>query len=93
MNLITPAEAADILWVSTREISYYVKRGYLTPHFLLGNDKHYLVDKHELKEKVLDPMPDRMSHTDRKEELSRIARELPRDSKGHWAKKVRPTND
>lgn len=90
-NLITREEAAYLAYVGERMISYYVKMGYVTPHYVFGNNKHYLVDRNEiLAQREL--MPDRIKHTARLEELSRQAKEMPRDSRGFWAKQSETTN-
>jgi DNA-binding transcriptional MerR regulator len=86
-NLITPTEAASLLYVGTRMISYYVKRGYIKPHYVFGNNKHYLVDREEiLAQPAL--ILERSRHTHRIEELKKQEREQPRDSRGHWAKRT-----
>ena len=48
-NFITRKEAADYLWVSDAEIGYYARRGYLTKHYVLGNDYNYMLDEAEVK--------------------------------------------
>jgi DNA-binding transcriptional MerR regulator len=47
-NLITRQEAADLLWVTAQEITYYVSKGYIKKHYVLGNDYNYLIDKDEV---------------------------------------------
>lgn len=90
-NLITRVEAAELAYVGDRMISYYVKMGYVKAHYVFGNNKHYLVDRNEiLAQREL--MPDRIKHTARLEELSRQAKEMPRDSRGFWAKQSETTN-
>lgn len=91
-NLISRTEAASLAYVGERMISYYVKMGYVTAHYVFGNSKHYLVDRNEiLAQREL--MPDRIKHTARLEELSRQAKEAPRDSRGFWAKRTGEVND
>ena len=84
-NLISRKEAADLIWVGDRMICYYVKMGYITAHYVFGNDKHYLVDRDEV---LAQPklIQERMRHTARLKELSEHAKTLPRDSRGYWTK-------
>lgn len=49
MKLIQRKVAASILGMTERNISYYVARGYLKAHYVLGNNKHYLVDEAEVR--------------------------------------------
>jgi hypothetical protein len=48
-NFITRKEAGDYLWVTDAEIGYYTRRGYLTKHYVLGNDYNYMLDEAEVK--------------------------------------------
>jgi len=48
-NFITRKEAADYLWVQAPQIGYYTRRGYLTKHYILGNDYNYMLDEAEVK--------------------------------------------
>ena len=86
-NLISRKEAADLIYVGDRMICYYVKMGYIKAHYVLGNDKHYLVDRDEvLAQPAL--VLYRMKHPHRLEEISRQAKEMPRGPGGHWAKRT-----
>ena len=86
-NLISRNEAGDLLYVGSRVIGYYVKMGYLTPHYVFGNKKHYLVDRDEV---LAQPklMPDRIRHTARITELSEKAKQQPRAQGSRWSKRV-----
>ena len=92
-NLLTPTKAASLIGVGTRSISYYVQMGYVKPHYVFeNNNKHYLVDREEvLAQPAL--VVERMKHTARLEELSKIGKAMPRSANGHWAKRTEPTND
>lgn len=80
-NLTTLNEAAELLVVCAREISYYANKGYIKKHYVLGNKKHYLVDVNEVMEQ-----PERIrkmyASEERKENLRKIASEQKRDSRG-----------
>lgn len=49
MNLIPRKVAASILGMSERNITYYVRQGYLKPYYVFGNTKHYLVDEEQVR--------------------------------------------
>lgn len=87
-KLVTPTEAAALIGVGTRSISYYVQMGYLTPHYVFeNNNKHYLVEREQVLAQP-ELVKQRLKHTNRLEELSRIGKEMPRSPNGHWAKRV-----
>jgi len=84
-NLITTLEAGKLLSVTDRQICYYANRGYIAKHYVLGNDRHYLVDREEVLAQV-DLIEDRLRHADRIDELREIATKIKRDSRGWWMK-------
>jgi predicted site-specific integrase-resolvase len=47
-DLITRKEAADELGIAESAISYYVRCGYITKHYVFGNNYHYLVSRKEI---------------------------------------------
>lgn len=49
-DLITRKEAADELSIAESVISYYVRCGYITKHYVFGNNYHYLVSRKEIAE-------------------------------------------
>jgi hypothetical protein len=49
-DLITRNQAADLLWVSASEISYYARKGYIQKYYVLGNSKNYLVSESEVRQ-------------------------------------------
>jgi predicted site-specific integrase-resolvase len=88
-TLITLTQAAQLLGVSPRAVSYYVKMGYVKAHYVFeNNNKHYLVDKSEV---LAQPSlsQERSRHTHRLDELKERERGQYRAANGHWAK--RPT--
>jgi DNA-binding transcriptional MerR regulator len=92
-KLITPTEAAKLIGVGVRSISYYVKMGYVSAHYVFeNNNKHYLVDREEVLAQP-ELVVERMKHTSRLEELSKQGKAMPRSANGHWAKRTEPTND
>lgn len=52
-GLISPKHAAEILWVGVAEIRYYVRKGYLKKHYVLGNNYNYLVEESEVRKQPL----------------------------------------
>jgi hypothetical protein len=83
-GMVTRAEAAEILWVSVGEISHYIRRGYLTRHYVLGNNYNYLLSLEEVKAvpaKILEHMENR------KPILRELAFSYPRDSQGNFSKR------
>lgn len=86
-NLISRKEAAFLLCVGDRMITYYVKMGYITAHYVYGNTKHYLVDKDEV---LAQPglMLDRIKHTARIDEYRERANQQPRSHGSRWSKRV-----
>lgn len=83
-NLITRKEAAEMLWVSEKEISYYAKMGYITKYHVLGNRYHYLVDRDEVRAQVK-LIPQRIEA--RKPRLREHARSQPKDERGWFLPK------
>ena len=83
-NLVTPREAADILWVGVAEIRYYARMGYIKKHYVFGNDYHYLVDLDEVKAQPRE-MKKRMDS--RKPVLREYALKHPKDERGWFVKK------
>jgi hypothetical protein len=49
-DLITKEEAADLLLLSKRSVSYYVDTGRLNKYYVLGSDKYYLLSRDEVIE-------------------------------------------
>ena len=49
-DLITKEEAADLLLLSKRSVSYYVDTGRLKKYYVLCSDKYYLLHKDEVIE-------------------------------------------
>jgi len=83
-GMVTRAEAAEILWVSVGEISHYIRRGYLTRHYVLGNNYNYLLSLEEVKAvpaKILEHMESR------KPILRELAFSYPRTPDGGFAKR------
>ena len=83
-GMVTRAEAAEILWVSVGEISHYIRRGYLTRHYVLGNNYNYLLSLEEVKAvptAILEHMESR------KPILRELAFSYPRDSQGNFSKR------
>ena len=84
-NLISTKEAGRLLYVTDRQICYYAGRGYIKKHYVLGNDRHYLVDKDEVLAQI-DLIPDRLRHRDNIEVLREKASMMKRDARGWWTK-------
>jgi excisionase family DNA binding protein len=82
-GLITRAEAAQLLWVTERQISYYTKMGYVKRHYVLGNKKHYLVKETEVRAQV-ELIPQRIEA--RKPILRAYALNQPKDARGWFVK-------
>jgi len=82
-NLITLNQAAELLGVVPKMISYYANMGYIKKHYVLGNSKHYLVDVNEVLEQ-----PERIAKMyaseERKAHLREIANRQKRDSKNRY---------
>jgi DNA-binding transcriptional MerR regulator len=76
-------DAAEMLGVVPKMISYYAKCGYIAKHYVLGNSRHYLVDVNEVLEQ-----PERIarmySSQERKAHLREIASKQKRDSKNRY---------
>lgn len=83
-GLITRAEAAQLLWVSVGEISHYIREGYLTKHYVVGNDYNYLLKLEEV-ESVPDRIFERMEG--RKPRLRELGLSAHKDAQGRFAKK------
>ena len=86
-NLITTQLAGELLSVTDRQICYYANRGYITKHYVLGNDRHYLVDKDEVLAQM-DLVEDRLRHVGRIDELREQATKMKRSTNGWWVKDV-----
>lgn len=84
-NLITTREAGRLLSVTDRQICYYASRGYIAKHYVLGNDRHYLVDRDEVLAQI-DLIDDRLRHTHRIDELREQATKMKRGTNGWWVK-------
>lgn len=84
-NLISTQEAGALIYVTDRQICYYASKGYIKKHYVLGNDRHYLVDKNEVLAQV-DLIPDRLRHRGNIEDLRKRATKMKRDSRGWWMK-------
>lgn len=82
-NLITVNEAADMIGVVPRQISYYTKMGYVKKHYVLGNSFRYLVDAEEVL-----AQPERirkmLSSDERKAHLREVASRQKRDSRNRY---------
>lgn len=83
-GLITRTEAAKLLWVSVGEISHYIREGYLTKHYVVGNDYNYMLSLEEVKA-VPDRIHERMEN--RKPVLRELALKAPRMPHGGFAKR------
>lgn len=84
-NLISTQEAGRLIYVTDRQICYYANRGYINKHYVLGNDRHYLVDRDEVLAQV-DLIPDRLRHRNNIDALRERATKMKRDSRGWWIK-------
>lgn len=82
-NLISTKEAASLLHVTDKQITYYAKKGYIKKHYVLGNDKHYLVDRDEVLAQP-ELSEERIRHSWRLAELRIQAGTMKRDSRGWW---------
>ena len=92
-ELLTPSQAAKLIGVGVRSISYYAQMGYLKRHYVFeNNNKHYLVNREEvLAQPAL--VVERLKHTGRLEELSKQGKAMPREANGHWTRRTETTND
>jgi hypothetical protein len=90
-NLITVSEAAEMIGVVPREISYYANKGYIWKHYVLGNSLHYLVDVNEVLEQ-----PERIAKMygseERKAYLREVASQQKRDSNNRYFVSKKSTN-
>jgi len=84
-RLISTKEAADILKVGTRMISYYAQMGYIKRHYVYGNKIHFAVDRYEILA-LPSQIEDRIHHRDRIEELREQVKKLKKDHRGWWVK-------
>lgn len=84
-NIILPKDAASLLGVGTRMITYYAEMGYIAKHYIFGNSKHYAVDREEIMAVALE-IDDRIHHVGRIEELREHSKTLKRDSRGWWVR-------
>jgi predicted site-specific integrase-resolvase len=85
-GLLTREEAARVLWVGVSEISHYIRQGYLTRHYLLGNKYNYLLSLEEVKA-VPDKIYERMEN--RKPELRERALNAPKSPNGKFLKRAK----
>jgi predicted site-specific integrase-resolvase len=76
-DLITREEAARLIGVNQREISYYAKMGYLRKHYVFGNGKHYLVERKQVLEQPK-RIAEMYSAPERKQKLRELAKSQPR---------------
>ncbi len=76
-HLVTREEAARLIGVNPREISYYAKMGYLQKHYVLGNGKHYLVEREQVL-KQPQRIAEMYSAPERKQKLRELALSQPR---------------
>jgi hypothetical protein len=84
-DLITTNEAAKLIHVTARQISYYIRMGYIKQHFVLGNKRNYLVNREEvLAQPAL--VRERLVHSWRLAELRLQAGTMKRDHRGWWTK-------
>lgn len=83
-GLITREDAAKLLWVSVGEISHYIREGYLTRHYVVGNDYNYLLSLEEVKA-VPDKIYERIEN--RKPRLREHALGMPKSHDGKFLKK------
>lgn len=84
-NLISTKEAGRLIYVTDRQICYYAGRGYIKKHYVLGNDRHYLVERDEVLAQI-DLIPVRLRHRDNIEVLREKATKMKRDARGWWMK-------
>lgn len=84
-DLITVNQAADLIYVTTRQISYYISMGYIKQHYVLGNKRNYLVSREEvLAQPAL--VKERLTNSWRLAELRLQAGTMKRDHRGWWTK-------
>jgi predicted site-specific integrase-resolvase len=88
-NLITPNQAADMIGVVPRQISYYTKMGYVKKHYVLGNSKRYLVDVNEVLAQP-ERIKQMLSSEERKEHLRKVASRQKRDSRNRYFVSTNP---
>ena len=82
-NLITTNEAAKLIHVTPRQISYYIKMGYIKQHFVLGNKRNYLVDREEiLAQPAL--VKERLTHSWELTKTRLQAGTIKRNHRGWW---------
>ena len=79
-HLITTEEASRLIKVSQHEIRYYAKMGYLRKHYLLGNGKHYLVERDQVL-KQPQRIAEMYSSPERKQKLRELAKSQPREGR------------
>ena len=82
-NLISRKEAAELLWVKTKQISYYVRHGYIKPHYVFGNDYHYLVDRDEVLAQAR-LIPERLAARAPRLREAALRQNQPKDERGKY---------
>lgn len=50
MNLVTPKEASLAVYVTTGMIAYWIRKGQVKKHYVLNNNRQYLVDLDEVRQ-------------------------------------------
>lgn len=83
-GLVTREEAAKLLWVSIGEISHYIREGYLTKQYVVGNDYNYLLSLEEVNA-VPQRIEERMEN--RKPVLRELALARQKSPDGKFVKK------
>lgn len=83
-DLITRGEAADMLFLSERSVSYHVSVGHLKKYYVLGDSKHYLLHRDEVTELFYrEPF---YKNEVRNEKLRQLALKQKKDSRGKFSK-------
>jgi predicted site-specific integrase-resolvase len=79
-DLLTPTEAGVLIGRTAKTISQYVQDGHIRPHYVLGNGKHYLVDRNEV---LAQPkrIHEYMTSEERRANLRRYAKLQPRNGR------------
>lgn len=83
-DLITKKEAADMLFLTERSVSYHISVGHLKRYYVLGDNRHYLLHKDEVVELLYsEPY---YKNEDRNEKLRQLALKQKKDKKGKFCK-------
>jgi len=83
-DLITRQEASEILFLTERSVSYHISVGHLKRYYVLGDDRHYLLNKNEVIELLYsEPY---YKNKDRNEKLRQLALNQKKDRKGKFCK-------